>query len=124
MFQLEGAGLLLLTAAVWGVTNPLIKRGSKGIEKVEASSWPRRFAKEMWFLVCRPQVRGFYGGVWVLNCTVCQYTIPFLLNMSGSVLFVACLTYTGTVLPGPTLDVGLLLTFLRLLRYDACSSGC
>ena len=41
---------LVIVAGLWGATNPFIKRGSKGIEKVKSSSAVGQFFAELWFL--------------------------------------------------------------------------
>lgn len=58
---------------LWGATNPLIKRGSDGIQKSTKTS-DHKFYQiflELKFLILR----------W-------QYIVPFLLNQSGSILYV------------------------------------
>lgn len=61
---------------LWGVTNPLIKRGSSGIEATTKSTNNKLYQAllELKFLVLR----------W-------QYILPFLLNQSGSLLYVYAL---------------------------------
>ncbi|XP_031633471.1 transmembrane protein 234 homolog [Contarinia nasturtii] len=58
---------------IWGVTNPLIKRGSCGIQAntKKANNKLHQAFLELKFLVLR----------W-------QYILPFLLNQSGSLLYV------------------------------------
>lgn len=61
---------------LWGATNPLIKRGSEGIQtstKTTNNKFYQTFL-ELKYLVLR----------W-------QYIVPFLLNQSGSVLYVYAL---------------------------------
>lgn len=61
---------------LWGATNPLIKRGSSGIQSTTKNT-NNKFYKaflELKFLVLR----------W-------QYILPFLLNQSGSLLYVYAL---------------------------------
>ncbi|RKP02529.1 hypothetical protein CXG81DRAFT_6196, partial [Caulochytrium protostelioides] len=60
----------VVVALCWGVTNPLIKRGTRGIEGVRA----RVRAGEAWFLLTR----------W-------QYVVPLLLNLCGSSIYYAAL---------------------------------
>lgn len=64
----------MLVSFLWGATNPLIRRGSVGIERIEASTAVERIARELLFLVTR----------W-------QYLVPFGLNQAGSVLYVVVL---------------------------------
>ncbi|XP_037811465.1 transmembrane protein 234 homolog [Lucilia sericata] len=62
---------LLAVGLLWGCTNPFIKLGSQGIEKINTGS----SAKNLWL-----EMKTI---VWRL-----KYWIPFLLNQSGSVLYV------------------------------------
>ncbi|KAI8053503.1 hypothetical protein BDF22DRAFT_685042 [Syncephalis plumigaleata] len=60
---------LVLVALCWGFTNPFIKRGAEGLDRVR----PGRFGKgvsEFLYLATR----------W-------QYVVPLLLNLSGSVVY-------------------------------------
>ena len=61
---------LFLVALLWGVTNPLMKAGSKGVENAKLGSRYWGCLAELLFLVRQ----------W-------QYVASFLLNQSGSVLF-------------------------------------
>lgn len=61
---------LFLVAILWGVTNPLMKAGSKGVENAKLGSRYWGWLAELLFLVRQ----------W-------QYVASFLLNQSGSVLF-------------------------------------
>lgn len=56
---------------LWGATNPLIKRGSVGIDAIEADTKLQKLLLEFKFMIMR----------W-------QYIVPFLLNQCGSVLYV------------------------------------
>ncbi|XP_046567888.1 transmembrane protein 234 homolog isoform X2 [Haliotis rubra] len=68
--NVENAFWLIAVAALWGSTNPFIKKGSQGIENIKHDSRIRQFLAELGFL--------FFN--W-------KYLIPFLVNQSGSVLF-------------------------------------
>lgn len=57
-------------ALVWGITNPLLKKGSVGIEKIKRPGRLRQLLAELKFLALR----------W-------QYLVPFLVNQTGSVLY-------------------------------------
>ena len=57
-------------ALVWGITNPLLKKGSVGIEKITRPGRLRQLLAELKFLALR----------W-------QYLVPFLVNQTGSVLY-------------------------------------
>ncbi|XP_046684432.1 transmembrane protein 234 homolog isoform X1 [Homalodisca vitripennis] len=61
---------LFLVGLLWGVTNPLIKKGSAGVSKVEGGNVFVRFFKDIKFFV-----------------TNWKCMIPFLVNQSGSVLY-------------------------------------
>lgn len=67
---LDSIVYLAFVALLWGVTNPFIKKGSKGLENVKASSKFGQFFKELAFLV-----------------TQLKYIIPFIINQLGSVLY-------------------------------------
>ncbi|KAJ3179846.1 hypothetical protein HDU87_002414 [Geranomyces variabilis] len=64
----------LLVAIAWGFTNPFIRRGSQGLEKVTLahrhSPWYKRQLAELRFLLFR----------W-------QYIVPLAINLSGSALY-------------------------------------
>lgn len=64
----------IIVGFLWGATNPLIKRGSIGIDSIQASNKLTKIFLEIKFLIFR----------W-------QYSIPFLLNQCGSVLYVFAL---------------------------------
>mmetsp|Transcript_13940 Transcript_13940/g.35621 ORF Transcript_13940/g.35621 Transcript_13940/m.35621 type:complete len:135 (-) Transcript_13940:491-895(-) len=63
---------LLAVGAMWGCTNPLLKIGSVGLEKASSpGDGPiQKFIKELVFMF-----------------TNWKYLVPFLMNMSGSLLF-------------------------------------
>ncbi|XP_033738195.1 transmembrane protein 234-like isoform X2 [Pecten maximus] len=60
----------VVVAAMWGGTNPLIKRGSKGVENVKEHNRIQQFLSELKFL--------FFN--W-------KYLIPFSINQGGSVVY-------------------------------------
>lgn len=55
-FILESAIYLVLVALLWGVTNPLIKKGASGLENVEAKTSYGQFFKELYFLFTNAKV--------------------------------------------------------------------
>ncbi|GLV36444.1 uncharacterized protein CBL_08935 [Carabus blaptoides fortunei] len=61
---------LVSVALLWGGTNPLIKKGSTDIKKIEAKSPIKRFFLELKYLI-----------------TNWKYILPMALNQSGSVLY-------------------------------------
>jgi multidrug transporter EmrE-like cation transporter len=75
---------LVTVAFLWGGTNPLIKRGSQGVEKIKGNSKFQQWLLEMKFLITR----------W-------QYIVPFAMNQSGSVLYVLTLQDTDLSLAVP-----------------------
>ncbi|XP_067867867.1 transmembrane protein 234 [Heterodontus francisci] len=68
---------LLLVALLWGGTNPFLKKGTEGIEKVKSRNFVTQLFAEMKFLF--------------LNY---KYLVPFLLNQSGSVIYYFTLAST------------------------------
>ncbi|XP_041069382.1 transmembrane protein 234 isoform X1 [Carcharodon carcharias] len=68
---------LLLVALLWGGTNPFLKRGTEGIEKVRSRNFVIQLFAEMKFLF--------------LNY---KYLVPFVLNQSGSVIYYFTLAST------------------------------
>jgi len=62
---------LLSVSLLWGLSNPLMKRGSKGITELRRTGSPLRdFLNEYYFLFTRP-----------------LYLAAFLINVTGSVLY-------------------------------------
>ena len=59
-----------VVALIWGCTNPLLKRGSVGIETIDNSSKLQKALLQIKWLILNP-----------------SFTIPFLMNQSGSVLY-------------------------------------
>lgn len=83
---------LVAVAVLWGATNPLMKKGSAGIEKISCSSRVVQLVMEVKFLALR----------W-------QYAVPFLLNQSGSLLYYFTLSQADISLAVPIANS---LTFL------------
>ncbi|XP_036927103.1 transmembrane protein 234 isoform X6 [Acanthopagrus latus] len=71
---------LLLVSVLWGCTNPLLKRGTEGIEHVTETSRVSQILAELKFLF--------------LNL---KYLVPFLLNQSGSLVYYYTLSTTEAV---------------------------
>ncbi|ORX91449.1 transmembrane protein [Basidiobolus meristosporus CBS 931.73] len=67
---IENAFGFFLVAMCWGFTNPFIKRGSEGLEKLRKDSFIKQTLAEIWFLITR----------W-------QYVLPLAINLSGSVVY-------------------------------------
>lgn len=74
----------MLVAALWGGTQPLLKRASSGLQQVHERTWARQLVGEMKALF--------------LNT---EYLMPFLLNQSGSLLYYLTLASTDLTLAVP-----------------------
>ena len=77
----------LLVSALWGSTNPLLKLGSKGIERVKGRNSLHQILLDGKFLVTR-----------------CSYAIPFLLNQTGSLLYYWVVARTSLSLAVPVVN--------------------
>ncbi|XP_050652434.1 transmembrane protein 234 isoform X3 [Macaca thibetana thibetana] len=75
---------LVLVAALWGGTQPLLKRASAGLQRVHEPTWARQLLQEMKTLF--------------LNT---EYLMPFLLNQCGSLLYYLTLASTDLTLAVP-----------------------
>ncbi|XP_022313507.2 transmembrane protein 234 homolog [Crassostrea virginica] len=90
----------ILVAAMWGATNPFIKRGSRGIENIRENGKVRQFLMELKFLICN----------W-------KYIVPFVINQSGSVLYYLTLASAELSLAVPITNS---LTFLFTILSGWC----
>jgi len=52
----------VLVGALWGCTNPLIKKGSSGVQNVKSSNRVFQFFKELYFLVTNWRVSHLFPG--------------------------------------------------------------
>uniref|UniRef100_A0A9L0JXB2 Transmembrane protein 234 n=1 Tax=Equus asinus TaxID=9793 RepID=A0A9L0JXB2_EQUAS len=75
---------LVLVAALWGGTQPLLKRASSGLQQVHERTWARQLLQEMKTLF--------------LNT---EYLMPFFLNQCGSLLYYLTLASTAVTSPSP-----------------------
>ncbi|XP_022351781.1 transmembrane protein 234 isoform X1 [Enhydra lutris kenyoni] len=75
---------LVLVAALWGGTQPLLKRASSRLQQVRERSWARQLLQEMKTLF--------------LNT---EYLMPFFLNQCGSLLYYLTLASTDLTLAVP-----------------------
>ncbi|XP_049734576.1 transmembrane protein 234 isoform X2 [Elephas maximus indicus] len=75
---------LVLVAALWGGTQPLLKRASAGLQQVHERTWAKQLLQEMKTLF--------------LNT---EYLMPFLLNQCGSLLYYLTLASTDLTLAVP-----------------------
>lgn len=77
----------LCVAMLWGCTNPFLKRGSEGVNSIQASN---KF------------VRVVYQLKWLaLNF---QFTVPFLINQAGSVLYFITVAQSDISLAVPIIN--------------------
>eukprot|EP01112_Ceratiomyxa_fruticulosa_P013735 TRINITY_DN387_c0_g4_i2.p1 TRINITY_DN387_c0_g4~~TRINITY_DN387_c0_g4_i2.p1 ORF type:complete len:138 (+),score=8.90 TRINITY_DN387_c0_g4_i2:131-544(+) len=83
---------LIIVGMLWGCTNPLMKRGSKGVSEIRRDSAIKQFFAEFKFLFSRY-----------------QYVIPLVINLSGSIVFYYTLGKTDISLVVPITNS---LTFL------------
>ncbi|XP_077991726.1 transmembrane protein 234-like [Glandiceps talaboti] len=94
--NLRHAIWLSVVACLWGSTNPLIKRGSAGIEHIHKSNPVWQFLAELKFLV-----------------TNWKYVVPFLINQSGSLVYYLTLASAELSLAVPiTNSLTFIFTFL------------
>ncbi|XP_003801294.1 transmembrane protein 234 [Otolemur garnettii] len=82
--SLEQVLALVLVAALWGGTQPLLKRASAGLQQVREPTWARQLLQEMKTLF--------------LNT---EYLMPFVLNQCGSLLYYLTLASTDLTLAVP-----------------------
>ncbi|CAG9824457.1 unnamed protein product [Phaedon cochleariae] len=75
---------LILVGVLWGVTNPLIKKRSKGLKKVNADSTLMQFLLDVKMLA-----------------THIEYLVPIALNQVGSVLYFITLQNVDLTLSVP-----------------------
>jgi drug/metabolite transporter (DMT)-like permease len=95
--MLQNILALVTVAFLWGGTNPLIKRYSTGVDQIKGHSGVHQWLLEIKFLVTR----------W-------RYIVSFLLNQSGSVLYVLTLQDTDLSLAVPLAN-GLSFVFTALV---------
>lgn len=106
---LTDAFWLCFVSLLWGATNPLIRRGSKGIEEINRSSRIQQFCAEVSFLASN----------W-------KYMVPFLLNQCGSVVFYTTLASTDLTIAVPiTNSLTMIVTMLvgRILGEGNINTG-
>ncbi|XP_037603353.1 transmembrane protein 234 isoform X1 [Sebastes umbrosus] len=89
---------LLLVSVLWGCTNPLLKRGTEGIENIQHNNNNNRISQIL------AEVKFLF-----LNL---KYLVPFLLNQSGSLVYYYTLSTTELSLAVPVANS---LTFLCTL---------
>lgn len=53
---------LVLVAALWGGTQPLLKRASAGLQQVHEQTWARQLLQEMKTLFLNTEVRPWTGA--------------------------------------------------------------
>ena len=87
MVSLSEIMSMVMVAMCWGITNPLLRLGSKGIEKVSSEQFMMKIVHEIIFLARN----------W-------KYTIPFLINQSASVLYFLTLANTELSVAVPVVN--------------------
>ncbi|XP_037737731.1 transmembrane protein 234 isoform X3 [Chelonia mydas] len=75
---------LVLVAILWGGTNPFLKTGTEGLEKVKQRNRVLQLLAEMKFL-----------------CLNYKYMVPFLFNQCGSIIYYLTLASTDLSLVVP-----------------------
>ncbi|XP_032244921.1 transmembrane protein 234 isoform X2 [Halichoerus grypus] len=75
---------LVLVAALWGGTQPLLKRASSRLQQVHERTWARQLLQEMKTLFLDT-----------------EYLMPFFLNQCGSLLYYLTLASTDLTLAVP-----------------------
>uniref|UniRef100_A0A8C7ZMN7 Transmembrane protein 234 n=1 Tax=Oryzias sinensis TaxID=183150 RepID=A0A8C7ZMN7_9TELE len=112
---------LVLVSILWGCTNPFLKRGTEGLEKVTQPNRVSQILAEIKFLflnfkVCFININSstFKLDAWLISFSVsCQYLLPFLMNQAGSVFYYYTLSTTDLSLAVPvTNSLTLLCTLL------------
>ncbi|XP_021016770.1 transmembrane protein 234 isoform X2 [Mus caroli] len=88
---------LVLVAALWGGTQPLLKRASSGLEQVRERTWARQLLQEMKTLFGNTEVRLALSD----EPGNTEYLMPFLLNQNGSLLYYLTLASTDLTLAVP-----------------------
>ncbi|XP_078235976.1 transmembrane protein 234 isoform X1 [Pogona vitticeps] len=75
---------LVLVAVLWGGTNPFLKQGTEGLEKVKRGTHSLQLLAEIKFL-----------------CLNYKYVVPFVLNQCGSLVYYLTLASTDLTLAVP-----------------------
>ncbi|XP_055979449.1 transmembrane protein 234 [Sorex fumeus] len=75
---------LVLVAALWGGTQPLLKRASSRLQQVREPTWARQLLQE---------VKTLFSNT--------EYLLPFFLNQCGSLLYYLTLASTDLTLAVP-----------------------
>ncbi|XP_044142448.1 transmembrane protein 234 isoform X2 [Bufo gargarizans] len=100
---------LLFVSVLWGVTNPFLRRGAEGVERVKVEGRVRRLLYEAKFLISNY-----------------RYVVPFLLNQGGSVVFYLTLASADLSLVVPVCNsLALVFTVVtgKLLGEDIGGKG-
>ncbi|GIX71721.1 transmembrane protein 234 homolog [Caerostris darwini] len=78
---------LIVVAAMWGFSTPLIRHGSAGIENIQKSNFLSQWFAEI----------GFLATNW-------KFVFPFLINQSGSALYALTLGSADLTLAVPLVN--------------------
>ena len=99
---------MIAVSVVWGCSNPFLKRGSEEVQRVRGSGLLHQILLELWFLA-----------------THCSYTVPFLINQSGSVLYYLTVAKMDLSLAVPIINslTVLFTTLVRLLYTGGEAEG-
>ncbi|GIY36092.1 transmembrane protein 234 homolog [Caerostris extrusa] len=84
---------LIVVAAMWGFSTPLIRHGSAGIENIQKSNFLSQWFAEIGFLATNWKVR-------ISNI----FCFPFLINQSGSALYALTLGSADLTLAVPLVN--------------------
>ncbi|XP_053617885.1 transmembrane protein 234 homolog [Plodia interpunctella] len=95
--MLQAIGLLVLTGALWGCTNPFIRRGTKGLRGVHSKTRLGQVYAEIVFLL----------GNW-------RYVVPWLVNQLGGLAYLAAVQRAPLSLAVPTAN-GLAFAFTAVV---------
>ncbi|XP_061397825.1 transmembrane protein 234 homolog [Musca vetustissima] len=90
---------LICVGVLWGCTNPFIRRGSEGIERINTGS----STKNLWL-----EMKTIAGRL--------KYWIPFALNQLGSVLYVWTLQFCEIIVAVPVAN-SLTFAFTAITGY-------
>ena len=93
--RLSDSLAFLLVSAVWGATNPLLQRGGSAALSQSARRRATSGADSQWAIV--RALQRLLGDTWLLF-TCPAYVLPWLVNMTGSVLYYATLSHAPLAL--------------------------
>ncbi|RNA02988.1 transmembrane protein -like [Brachionus plicatilis] len=86
--------LVIASSLLWGITNPFIRKGSIGLEKIKADNFVTKSYLEFKYLFTNLNVN-------ILLSKLFRYLVPFILNQIGSILFYIALASANLSLVVP-----------------------